>query len=88
MQGADDPTRDWRGLMIPHRPSEQDSCGLLVDGVSMKFSYTPNDIKVSTHTFHALLESDENSWGTMVALRTPGTSSAKETSLPTSSRFL
>jgi len=37
--------------MIRHCPSKQHSCELLVDGVSMKFSYTPNDINVSTHTF-------------------------------------
>jgi len=53
MQGADDPDRDWRGLMIRHCPSiKQYNCELLVDGVPMKFSYVPNDIKVSTHTFH------------------------------------
>ena len=40
--------------MIPHCPSEQDSRELLVDGVSMKFSYAPNGISVSTHTFHTL----------------------------------
>ena len=39
--------------MIPHCPSKQDS-ELLVDGVSMKFSYAPNEIKVSTRTFHTV----------------------------------
>ena len=40
--------------MIPHCPSKQDSYELLMDGVSMKFSYAPNEIKVSTHTFHTV----------------------------------
>ena len=66
--------------MIRHCPSKQQSYELLMDGVSMKFSYTPNGIKVSTFTFDTLFESYENSWGTMVTLRTPRTSAAKETS--------
>ena len=74
--------------MIRHCPTKQDSCELLVDGVSIEFSYTPNDIKVSTHTFHTLFKSYENSWGTMVTLRTPETFVAKETYLLTSSHFL
>ena len=69
--------------MIPHCPSKQNSCELLVDGVSMMFSLAPSDIKVSTYTFHTLFEAYENSWGTMVTLRTPRTSAAKETSIPT-----
>jgi len=74
--------------MIPQCPSEQGSYELLVDGVSMEFSYAPNDIKVGTHTFHTLFEeSYENNWGTMVTLRTPRTSAVKETSLLTSSHF-
>ena len=64
----------------------QDSYELHVDGVSVKFSKAPKGIKVSTHVFHTLLESYENSWGTMVALRTARTSAAKETSLLTSKR--
>jgi len=43
--------------MIRRRPGKQDSCEVLVDGVSMEFSYTPRGIKVSTHTFHTLFES-------------------------------
>ena len=76
--------------MISHCPSEQDSCDLLVDGVSMKFSYAPNNIKASTHAFHTLFESYENSWGTTVTLRTPRTSATKETflNLLTPSHFL
>ena len=74
--------------MIRHCPSKQRSYELLVDRVSMKFSYAHNDIKVSTHTFHTLFESYENSWGTMVTLQTLTTSFAKETSLLTSSHFL
>jgi len=64
----------------------QGICELDVDEVSMKFSKAPKDIKVSTHAFHTLLESYENSWGTMVTLRTARTSAAKETYLLTSSR--
>ena len=75
--------------MIPHRPSsKQDRCNICVDGVEMEFSYAPNEIKVNIHTFDTLSESYENSWGTMVTLRTPRTSAAKETSLLTSSHFL
>ena len=74
--------------MIPHRPTEQRSCEPFLDGVSMKFSYAPNIIKVSTHTFHTLFEPYDNSWGTMVTLRTPGTSVVKETSLLTANHFL
>ena len=69
--------------MIPHCLSKQGSCELLVDGACMKFSYASNAIKVSTHTLHILFESDENSWGTMVALRTLRTSAVKGTSLLT-----
>jgi len=91
IQGTDDPNRDWRGLMIPYWPSKWcSSFELLVDGVSMKFSYATNGIKVSTHTFDTLLESYKNRppWGTTVTLQTPRTSAAKETSLLTSSHFL
>ena len=52
--------------MIPHCPSKQRSRELLVDGVSMKFSNALNIIKVSTHCFHTLFESYENSWGATV----------------------
>jgi len=38
--------------MIPHCPSKRSGYELLVDGVSVKFSYyAPNDIKVSTHMY-------------------------------------
>ena len=73
--------------MIRYYPSKQHNCDLLVDGVSMKFSFAPNDVKVSIHTFHTLSESNKNSWGTMVRSRTLRTSSAKGTSLLTSSHF-
>ena len=59
----------------------QDSYELLVDGVPVKFSEAPKGIKVSTYTFHTLLKSYENSWGTMVTFRTARTSAAKETPL-------
>ena len=74
--------------MIRHCSSKQDSYELLVDEVSMKFSYPSNAIKVSTQSFHTLSESYEISWGTMVTLWTLGTSPAKETSLLTASHFL
>jgi len=74
--------------MIPHYPKKEKCCELFVDGVSVKFSYAPRGIKVSTHTFDTLIESYENSWGTMVTLRTPGTSATKETSLLISSHSL
>ncbi|KIM67995.1 hypothetical protein SCLCIDRAFT_997108 [Scleroderma citrinum Foug A] len=35
--------------MIPHCPSKQDSYELLMDGVSMKFSYAPNEIKLGDY---------------------------------------
>ena len=74
--------------MIRHCPSKQDSCELLVDGVSTKFSYAPNGIKVGPHIFDTLFKSHENSWEIMVTLQTLRTSAAKETSLLTSSHFL
>ena len=70
--------------MIPHHPSKQRSCEVLVDNISMKFSYAPSGTKVSTHTFHSQFESDENSWGTMVKSQTPKISPTKETFLLTS----
>jgi len=70
-----------------HGRKAQDICELDVDGVSMKFSKAPKGIEVSKH-FSYSAESYENSWGTMVALRTARTSAAKETYLLTSSRCL
>ena len=71
-----------------HDKKAQDICELDIDGVLMKFSKAPEGIKVSTHVFHTLrLESYENSWETMVTLRTARTSAAKETSSLTSSCF-
>ena len=72
-------------------PLQQPDYELVVDGVPMRFPYSPSDIKVSTHTFHTLFEPYKNSSGTMatlVALHTLGNSVAKETSLLTSSHFL
>ena len=71
--------------MIVHFPTKQDGCELLVDGVATVFSYAPNGIKVSMHISYTLFESYGNSWGTMDTLQTPGTSAAKETSLPVAS---
>jgi len=53
-------------------------------GVPGNFSPAPAGIEVSNHAFHTVLEPYEDSWGTMVALRPPMNSPAKETS----SRFL
>ena len=47
--------------MIRHCPSKHHRCELFVDGVSIEFSFVPNDIKVSTNTFDTLFESYENS---------------------------
>ena len=73
--------------MIRHCPSKWDNCELLVDRVPMEFSYAPNGIKVTTHTFHTLFKSYENSWETMVTLWTR-LSAVKETSLLSSAHFL
>ena len=59
-----------------------------VDGALNNFSDAPDGTKVSPYAFHTVFEPYENSWGTMVALRTPMNSAVKETSLLTSSRFL
>ena len=73
--------------MILHCPTVENGFELLVDGVSLNFSYAPSDDnKASTRTLHTLFESYENSWGTMVTVRTPWTSAVKETSLLTSRR--
>ena len=76
--------------MIPHCPREErNRHEVFVDGVPMKLScYAPFNIRVSTRTFHILFESYENSWGTMVTLRTTRTSAAKGTSLLTLSLSL
>jgi len=85
LQGTNDPNCNMLGLMIRDSLSKwRDRFPLLVDGVSMNFSPAPNGVKASIHTFHTLLESYENSWGTMVTSRIPRSSTAKETSLPTS----
>ena len=67
----------------------QNECGsYAIDEVPSNFSDAPDGIKVSTHAFHTVLEPYENSWVTMVTLRTPRNSAVKETSLPTLTRFL
>ncbi|KIM61740.1 hypothetical protein SCLCIDRAFT_867081 [Scleroderma citrinum Foug A] len=48
VDGTYDLNRDWRGLMMPHCPSKQHS-ELLVDGVSMNFSYTPNNVMLGDY---------------------------------------
>ena len=37
--------------MIRHCPSEQHGHEILVDGVSIEFSFAPHGIKVSTYTY-------------------------------------
>ena len=59
-----------------------------INGVLGYFSAAPDGIKASTHAFYTVFEPYENSWGTMVTLRTPGNSAARETSLLTSDRLL
>ena len=44
------------------------------------FLAAPYGIEVSTDAFHTVSEPYENSWGTMVNLRTPRNSAAKEIS--------
>ena len=67
----------------------QKKCGSYkIDDAPGNFWVTRDDIKVGTDAFHTVFESYENSWGTMVTLRAPRNSAAKETSLLTSSRFL
>ncbi|KIM51524.1 hypothetical protein SCLCIDRAFT_1224464 [Scleroderma citrinum Foug A] len=46
VDGTYDPNRDWQGLMIRHHPREWDGCEIRVDGVDMKFSYAPNEMKL------------------------------------------
>jgi len=62
--------------------------GYEIDGVPSNFSAAPDGIKVSTHAFHTMFEPYGNSWETMVTLRTPRNSAAKETSSLTLSRIL
>ena len=72
--------------MILDRPRKYGS--YKIDEVSSNFWATLDGVKVSPHAFYTVFEPYENSWGTMVTLRTPWDSAAKETSLLTSSRFL
>ena len=59
-----------------------------IKGMLGNFSDVPDGMKVSIHAFYTVFEPYENSWGTMVTLRTPRNSAARETSLLTSSRFI
>jgi len=60
-----------------------------IDGVPGNFlASLDSKVKVSTHAFHTVFEPYENSLGTMVALRTPTNSAAKETSSLIWSLFL
>lgn len=55
--------------MIHDRNVQAHICELDADGVSLKISKALKGIKVSTHVFHTLLKSYENtSWGMMVTL--------------------
>jgi len=71
--------------MILNRPRKYGSYE--IRGVLGNFSAAPDGIKVSIHAFYTMPEPYENSWGTMVTLRTARNSVAKETSLLTLSRF-
>ncbi|KIM59806.1 hypothetical protein SCLCIDRAFT_982325 [Scleroderma citrinum Foug A] len=57
-------------------------------GLHINFLHAPNGIKVSELAIQTVFEPYENSWGTMVTLRTARNSAAKGTSLLTSSHFL
>jgi len=59
-----------------------------MDGGSCYFLDASDGVEVSTHAFRTMFEPYENSWGTMVTLQTQRNSTAKETSLLISSRFL
>ena len=59
-----------------------------IHGMPSNFSAAPHGIKVSTHACHTVFEPYEDSSGTMVTLRTPRNSAAKETSFLISSHFL
>ena len=56
--------------------------------IPTNFLTARDGVKVSTRAFHTVFEPYENSLETMVTLRTPRNSAAKELSLLTSSRFL
>ena len=73
--------------MLRNTPCEPEHT-LHVDGVWMQFFLDSEGAKVSMYNSCTLLESHENSWETMVTLRTPGASAAKETSLLTSNPLL
>jgi len=61
---------------------------LYVDEVWMKIFRDREGAEVSMYNSCTLLESHENSWETMVTLRTPGASAGRETSLLTLSSLL
>ena len=69
---------------MPSKPGHT----LCVDGVWVNFFLAREGAKVSAYNFRTLLESHENSWGTMVTLCTSRASAAKEISLLTSSPLL
>ena len=50
-----------------------------IDGVPGYFWAAPDGIKASTDALHTVFEPYENSWGSMVRLRTPRNFAAKET---------
>jgi len=56
----------------------------IIGPIPVRFWAASYDIKVSTHAFHEVFEPYDDSWGTMVTLRIPRNSLAKETSLMTS----
>ena len=72
-----------RGLMLRNTPHKREllHSRRRVGGVLVDLLLVREGVKVSVYTFHTLFESYENSLGTMVISRTPGASSAKETSL-------
>jgi len=74
--------------MICHCLRKYYSVEIFVDGILRKFSYARDCIKVSTYMPFTLFESYEDSWGTMVTLRTQRDSAVKETSLLISSHIL
>ena len=69
--------------MLCNTPCRHDQ-SLSVDGVLMEFSLALRGTKVSAHTFYLILESQENSLGTMVTSRITDTCIVRETFLLTS----
>ena len=72
--------------MILDQPRKYDSDE--THGIPTNFLTARDGVKVSTRAFHTVFKPYENSLETMVTLRTPRNSAAKEASFLISSHFL